>query len=97
MPLHTTRFVETLVGVAPSLFGADHYQFSDGVTPPVNRDERASEIDASVAYGWDSGSNEWLVGIRTLNFSAEFTQTGEAADRNVGAGVMLEWRRLIRR
>ena len=97
MPLTPSRFVEGLAGVAPALFGSDHYLFSDGITPPVNRPERASEIDASVSYGWDRNASEWLVGIRTLNFSAKFLDTGEGADRNVGIGVMLEWRHLIRR
>ena len=97
LPLTPSHFVETLVGVAPSLWGSDHYLYSDGVTPAVNRAERASEIDASVAYGWDRNASEWLLGIRTLNFSAKFLDTGEGADRNVGVGVMLEWRHLIRR
>ncbi len=96
-PLGTSRFIEGLAGVAPSLTGSDRYEYSDGVTPAVNKEERASEIDASVAYGWDRNASEWLVGLRTLNFSAKFVQAGDAADRNVGVGLMLEWRHLIRR
>jgi hypothetical protein len=97
MPLTPSHFVEGLVGVAPALFGSDHYEYSDGITPAVDKAERASEVDASLAYGWDRNTSEWLVGLRMLNFSAEFVQAGDAADRNVGIGVMLEWRHLIRR
>lgn len=95
-PLGTSRFIEGLAGVAPSLSGSDRYEYSDG-TPGVNKEERASEIDASLSYGWDRNASEWLLGIRTLNFSAKFVQAGDAADRNVGVGLMLEWRHLIRR
>jgi hypothetical protein len=35
------------------------------------------------------------VGIRTINFSARFALTGEAADRNNGAGPLLEWRQYV--
>jgi hypothetical protein len=96
-PLTGTRFVEALVGVTPALFGSDRYEYSDGVTPPVDKEERASEVDASIAIGWDRNASEWLLGLRTLNFTARFVKAGDAADRNVGLGVMLEWRHLIRR
>ena len=94
-PLRSMRFLEARVAATPSLFGNDHFVYSDGVTPPVDKDERASEVDASLAYGWDSNASEWLVGIRSLNFSAKFVRLGDAADRNVGIGVTLEWRHLF--
>lgn len=94
-PLRGGRFVEALAGVAPVLFGTDHFVYSDGVTPQVNKDERASEVDASLAYGWRRNASEWLLGIRALNFSAKFVRAGDGADRNAGIGVMLEWRHLI--
>jgi hypothetical protein len=87
--------IEAFVGVTPTLTGSDVYEFLDG-SPPVIRPERASEVDAQIALTWRRASNEWLLGIRTLNFSAVFTETGEAADRNVGAGAFVEWRHLIR-
>lgn len=95
-PLRSTHFLEGTLGVAPAIFGADRYVYTNGTRPPVNKDERASEVDASVALGVRSGSNEWLFGVRTLNFTAHFTATGISADRNSGSGVLVEWRRVIR-
>jgi hypothetical protein len=95
-PLNAAHFVEAVIGAAPTLWGADHYLFTDPTIAPVNRDERASEIDASLSFGWRHKSSEWLFGVRTLNFSARFTATGEAADRNVGIGPLVEWRHLFR-
>ena len=91
------HFIEAYFGVAPSLAGIDHYLYSDGVTPAVNKAERASELDASIAFGWHHRHTEWLIGLRTLNFTARYTATGQAADRNVGIGPMLEWRHLLGR
>jgi hypothetical protein len=95
-PLNAAHFVEAVVGGAPTLWGIDHYIYTDPTIAPVNRDERASEIDASVSFGVRHGSSEWLFGIRTVNFSAHFTATGEAADRNVGTGPLVEWRHQFR-
>ena len=86
------HFVEALVGVVPTLRGADRYVYSDGVTPTYEKPERASEVDASLAFGIHRGTNAWLFGLRTINFAAQFVNTGEAADRNVGIGPMIEWR-----
>ncbi len=96
MPLRRARFIEAFAGAAPALFGSDYFAYSDGVTAPVTKDERASEVDASVCIGWDQKTNEWLLGMRAVNFSAKFIRVGDAADRNVGIGAMLEWRRIIR-
>lgn len=93
--MHARRFVEALFGAAPTLTGSDVYRYGDGVTPNVIKQERASEVDASLALGYVRRTSEWLVGIRTVNFAARFTATGEAADRNVGVGPMIEWRRIL--
>lgn len=94
-PLRGNRFLEAQAGITPSLYGADHFIYSDGVTPAVDKPERAAEEDFSVAYGAQHANSALLFGLRSLNFSAVFTKTGLAADRNNGAGVILEWRRYL--
>jgi hypothetical protein len=94
-PIGVANFVEFVFGGAPHLTGADHYIFSDG-SPAVDKPEIAAEEDAMLAYGVTRGNTQWLVGVRTINFSARFVLTGEAADRNNGAGPLLEWRQLLR-
>lgn len=91
-PLSGKRFIEAQAGITPSLYGADHFVYSDGITPAVDKPERAAEEDFSLAYGVQHARFEWLFGLRSLNFSAVFTKTGLAADRNNGAGVIVEWR-----
>ena len=93
-PMHGSHFFEAVIGGAPSLFGADHYIYSDG-HPAVDKDERASELDASLTVGIRRAQSELLFGVRTINFAAQFTKTGEADDRNNGAGLMIELRRVI--
>lgn len=94
-PLGGTRFVEALFGTAPYLSGSDVYVFLDGA-PNTIRPERASEIDASLEYGFTHHHTQWLFGLRTLNFTARYPLTGQAADRDVGFGPIVEWRDLIR-
>jgi hypothetical protein len=89
-----SNFVEFVFGAAPHLTGADHYTYSNG-SPATDKPEVASEEDAMLAYGVTRGNTQWLVGIRTINFSARFALTGEAADRNNGAGPLLEWRQYV--
>ncbi|MDE2481401.1 MAG: hypothetical protein KGN02_04335 [bacterium] len=89
-----THFIEAFLGAAPMLSGTDHYVSSIGAAN-VDKPERASEIDASLAFGWQRNASQWLVGVRTLNFAARFIKTGEAADRNVGIGPLVEWRHLF--
>ncbi|MBV9271764.1 MAG: hypothetical protein JO165_11760 [Candidatus Eremiobacteraeota bacterium] len=89
------RFVEMQFGGAPRLSGSDIYTYSDG-SPNVVKPEVASEEDGSLALGVRKRNTEWLVGFRTINFSAKYSVTGQAADRNNGGGVMLEWRCLVR-
>ncbi|MGZ3499251.1 MAG: hypothetical protein ACXVAK_17100 [Vulcanimicrobiaceae bacterium] len=93
-PMRGRHFFEAVVGGAPQLFGADHYIYSDG-QPAIDKDERASEVDASISVGVRRAQSEVLFGVRTINFAAQFTKTGESADRNNGAGVMVELRRVI--
>jgi hypothetical protein len=95
LPLRGAHFFEAEAGLTPRLSGADHFLYSDGVTPAVNKDERAAEEDFSLAYGVRHPNWAILFGLRSLNFSAVFTTTGEAADRNNGAGVTLEFRRFL--
>lgn len=95
VPLRATHFFEANVGLSPSIYGTDRYKYGDG-TPPVNKAERAAELDASVAFGVRRGGNELLFGLRTLNFNARFVKDNSAADRNVGTGLMFEWRHFIR-
>ncbi len=92
--LRSHRFFEATLGAAPRLWGEDHFLYSNG-TPAVNKPETASEVDASAAVGIKRAHSEFLIGVRMLNFAARFANTGEAADRNSGVGVMVEWQRLF--
>lgn len=92
--LRGPHFVQAYIGVSPRLTGADHYIYSDG-TPAANKDEMASAIDATVAWGIRRAESEMLIGLRAINFSARFTATNGAADRNAGVGVVIEWRRIF--
>jgi hypothetical protein len=94
--LSATHFVEAAVGAAPYLGGSDVYVFTGGISPAIVKPERASEIDASAAYGITHHHSQWLFGLRTLNFTARYPVTGLAADRNVGFGPAVEWRHLLR-
>lgn len=94
-PLGATNFVEMTFGGAPHLTGSDVYTFSDG-SPSIVKPEIAAEEDGMFAYGVTRGSTEWLVGFRSINFSARYALTGEAADRNNGGGLLLEWRQFVR-
>jgi hypothetical protein len=93
-PFGASRFVDALIGTAPYLSGSDVYVFLDGA-PNTVRPERASEVDASLALGFAHRRTEWLVGLRTLNFTARYPVTGLAADRNVGFGPFIEWREVL--
>lgn len=88
------HFIEAVFGVAPTLSGSDVYVATGGAFVET-KPERASEIDASLAFGYRYRSTQWLFGLRTLNFAAKFVNTGEAADRNVGVGPMIEWRHVL--
>ena len=54
-----------------------------------------SELDAMAAFGFQRRNDEFLFGVRTINFSAKFVQGGSAGDRNNGAGLLFEYRRLL--
>jgi hypothetical protein len=90
----TSHFVEAFVGTAPYLTGSDVYVYLDGA-PNTIKPERASEVDASLEFGYTRNRSQWLFGVRTLNFSAMYPLTGEAADRNVGIGPVIEFRELL--
>ncbi|GAC1659429.1 MAG: hypothetical protein NVS9B12_12580 [Vulcanimicrobiaceae bacterium] len=93
VPARGQRFFEAQVGLTPRLYGTDHFLYSDGVTPAVNKDEAAAEADIALAYGVQRANSALLLGVRSINFSAVFTKTGLAADRNNAAGVTVEIRR----
>lgn len=89
-----SHFVEATFGGAPHLTGSDVYTYSDG-SPTVVKPEVASEEDGMFAYGVQRGNTEWLIGLRSINFSARYVVTGAAADRNNGGGPILEWRQFV--
>lgn len=95
LPIGVSRFAEFVVGAAPHLTGTDHYTFSIP-SPGIDKPEVAAEEDGMFAYGVTRGNTQWLVGFRTINFSARYVLTGAAADRNNGAGPLLEWREFVR-
>jgi hypothetical protein len=92
--LGTVHFLEAFVGAAPYLSGSDVYVYLDG-SPNTIKPERASEVDASFEFGFTQRRSQWLIGLRSVNFSAMYPATGEAADRNVGIGPIIEWRTKI--
>jgi hypothetical protein len=93
-PISDRRFVEATLGGAPHLTGTDLYTYSIA-HPPVDKPEVAAELDAMIALGVTHENSEMLFGLRTINFSARYVLTGQAGDRNNGAGVIVEWRRFI--
>lgn len=95
VPIGVSRFAEFTIGGAPHLTGADRYTFSTR-NPEIDKPEIAAEEDGMFAYGWTRGNTQWLLGFRTINFSARYAQTGAAADRNNGAGPLIEWRQYVR-
>jgi len=94
LPLRSGHFLQFMAGEAPQLNGVDHFTFSDG-RPQVDKPEIASELDAMAAFGFQRRNDEFLFGVRTINFSAKFVQDGSAGDRNNGAGLLFEYRRLF--
>jgi hypothetical protein len=95
VPVAVSRFVEVDFGAAPHLTGIDHFTYSVPA-PPIDKPEIAAEEDGMLAYGVTRGNTQWLLGVRSINFSARYTLTGAAADRNNGGGLLLEWRQFIR-
>lgn len=95
LPIGGSHFVEAVFGGAPHLTGTDHYTYSVP-SPEVDKPEVAAEEDGMFAYGVTRGNTQWLLGLRTINFSARYVRTGAAADRNNGVGALLEWRQFVR-
>ena len=94
LPLRNGRFLQFMAGGAPQLTGTDHFTYSNG-RPQVDKPEIASELDAMAAIGFQRRDDEFLFGVRTINFSAKFVKDGSSADRNNGAGLLFEYRRLL--
>ncbi len=92
--LSPTRFVEIDLGVAPHLTGDDHFTYSVP-SPEIDKPEIAAEEDALIGYGLTRGSTQWIVGLRSIGFSARYALTGAAADRNNGGGPLLELRQFV--
>lgn len=92
LPLRAAHFVELEAGVEPRMFGSDHFLFDDPAHPPINKDEHAAETDVALAYGIRRGRDAYLIGLRSINFSADFSRPGDAADRNVAFGLTFEAR-----
>ena len=93
VPARGRHFYEADLAVAPHLTGSDHFAYSDG-SPAVEKDERASTVSASLGLGFRARSSEVIVGLRAINFNAQFTKTLAAADINAGVGIFIEWRYL---
>jgi hypothetical protein len=93
-PLNATHFIEVLAGAAPHLAGNDHFDYSIPHAS-IDKPEIASEEDGMIAFGIVQRNAEWLFGVRSINFSAKFALTGEAGDRNNGAGLLAEYRAFI--
>jgi hypothetical protein len=93
-PVGESHFLEVQFGAAPHLTGNDHYTFSIPA-PSIDKPEIAAEEDGTIAFGITHRNSELLFGLRSINFSARFALTGEAGDRNNGAGIIVEWRDFI--
>jgi len=90
-PVH---FWEATVGAAPHLSGSDHYAYSID-QPAVDKPEAAAEEDFAISWGVERANAEWLVGLRSIDFSARYVLTGEAGDRNNGGGAIVEYRAFL--
>ena len=85
-------FFETTFADQPHMRGPDVVNANIfGFASERSQSEDARMLDLSTAYGIDRGPMEYAVGVRWINFSANFVD-GHAADRNVGFGPTLEVR-----
>ena len=85
-------FFETNLDVEPHMRGPDHLNVSvAGVAFERSKGEDARMLDFSSAFGIVRGPYEYALGLRFVNFSANFAD-GNAADRNVGFGPTFEVR-----
>jgi hypothetical protein len=93
LPAGDRRFIETDVAVIPSLHGTVQQwaTFDDGFSVHGHGDENATMTDVSAELGFRRGAMEYLYGVRSINFDANFTN-GHEADRNTGIGVTAELR-----
>jgi hypothetical protein len=89
---HNATFIESSVADQPHMRGPDFLNVSvAGVAFERSKGEDARMLDVSTAYGIDRGHMEYALGVRWVNFSANFDD-GRAADRNVGFGPTFEVR-----
>ena len=85
-------FFETSIDDEPNMRGPDILNVSvAGVNLERSKSEDARMLDVSTAYGIVRGPMEYALGLRLVNFSANFVD-GRAADRNVGFGPTFEVR-----
>lgn len=88
---HAT-FFEASVADQPHMRGPDFLNVSiAGLDFERSKGENARMLDVSTGYGIQRGPVEYLMGLRWVNFSANFVD-GRAADRNVGFGPTFEVR-----
>ncbi|MDQ2818624.1 MAG: hypothetical protein M3T49_10535, partial [Candidatus Eremiobacteraeota bacterium] len=90
LPLSKRHFVEANFADMPFMTGTVH-AFSLRFRGSFSQKETAAETDASAAFGWSGGAMEFLAGLRSINYSANYVY-GRPADRNVGFGPTLEAR-----
>lgn len=93
LPAGRRQFVETDIALMPSLHGSVQQSetFDNGFTVRGHGDENASMTDISAQFGFRRGAMEYLYGLRSINFDANYTN-GREADRNAGLGVTAEIR-----
>jgi len=85
-------FVETNVNFEPHMRGLDHLNVSvAGIAFERSKGEDARMLDISSAFGIVRGPFEYALGLRWVDFSANFAD-GNATDRNVGFGPTVEVR-----
>jgi hypothetical protein len=85
-------FFEASIDDQPHMRGPDFLNVSvAGVAFQRRKGEDARMLDFSSDYGIVRGHMEYALGLRWVNFSANFTD-GSAADRNVGFGPTFEVR-----
>ena len=89
---HNATFFESSIDDQPHMRGPDFLNVSvAGIAFQRRKGEVARMLDLSSDYGIVRGHVEYALGLRWVNFSANFTD-GSAADRNVGFGPTFEVR-----
>jgi hypothetical protein len=89
-PVHGRLFAEAMLAFMPGMQGLVTYT----PTPYAARSglgEHASNVETVFAFGTRAGRAEYLIGLRNVNYTANFN-SGDAADRNVVTGGFVEFR-----